>query len=196
MPVDAGLIPGAVQAAIGVGQSIAGGIQAHRAQRQLEKLISGYQPNQSIMDFYSKALQRYNVNPYQSNVYQMQKQNAGRGLTTGISALHDRRSATGNIATLVQGYNDANLKAAATAEGQQAQALGQLGQATGMKAAEDKYKFEAKYNLLSAKAGGGNQILNSGIQNAYGGAGSISNYLTAKDMYGNNDYGTAGGRRG
>lgn len=172
------------QGAIGIGQSIIGGIKQNRATKKYEKLIDSYQPNQSIMDYYGKALQRYNQNPYDSTIYRMQSQNAGRGLATGLSTLNDRRSALAGVSGLVRGYNDSMLKAAATAEGQQGAALSQLGQATGMKAAEDKYKFEAKANLLGAKAVGGGQLLNSGLQNAYGGLSNISDYYLADKMYG------------
>lgn len=184
MPNNLGIIPGLVQGAIGLGQSIVGGIQAHKAQRKLEKLVSSYTANQSIMDYYTKALNKYNVNPYSSALYRMQMQNADRGLTTGINALNDRKSVLGGISSLVQGRNDASLRAAAAAEGQQSQALGQLGQATAMKAQEDFKPFEMKYNLLAMKAGGGNQIANAGLSNLYGGLGNISNYYAAKNAYG------------
>src|SRR5690606_17709553 len=135
--------------------------------------------NPSIMDFYNKALQRYNQNPYDSNLYRMQTQTAQRNLATGLNAMQDRRSALASVGNLVQGSNDASLRAAAAAEAQQAQALNQLGAATQLKDREDKYKFEAKYNLLGMKAGGGNQIMNAGLKNLYGGLGSISDYLVA-----------------
>ncbi len=180
MPV----IAGGVQGVIGVGQAIFGGIKAKKTQRQLEKMIEGYKPNQSIMDYYSKALNKYNANPYQSAMYNQQQKMAGRNLATGLNSLQDRRSALAGVGTLVQGANDASLRAAAAAEGQQSQDLAQLGQATGMKSQEDKYKFEAKYNLLSQKAGAANQTANAGIQNLYGGVGSIGDAYNIKKMYG------------
>jgi len=128
------------------------------------------------MDYYNKALSRYNANPYNSAMYRNATQQAGRGLATGINALQDRRSALAGVSNLVQGYDDAALRAAAGAEQQQGQALGQLGQATGMKAAEDKYKFENKYNLLAMKAGAQNQIANAGLSNIFGGLGAIDDY--------------------
>jgi hypothetical protein len=192
MPI--GIIPGIIQGAIGGAQAIIGGIQAHKAQKELGQLVNSYKPNESIMDYYTKALNKYNVNPYSSALYRMQMQNAGRGLTTGINALNDRRSVLGGIGSLVQGYNDAGLRAAATAEGQQSQALGQLGQATAMKAQEDFKPFEMKYNLLAMKAGGANQVANAGLQNAFGGLSNISNYYAAQQAYGgNNGYSGDGG---
>lgn len=172
------------QGVIGLGQAVIGGINAKKAQKKYDSLINSYQPNQSIMDYYSKALQRYNQNPYESAMYRMQSQNAGRGLATGLSSLNDRRSALAGASSLVRGYNDSMLKAAAGAEGQQAQALGQLGQATQMKAGEDKYKFEMKANSLASRAMGNNQIMNNGLQNIHGGLSNISDYYLAKKIYG------------
>jgi len=179
-----GAIAGAVQGVIGGIQSIIGGAKARKAQRQLEGMIDSYQPNQSIMDYYNKALQKYNVNPYQSQFYQNQQNRIGRNLATGIGATQDRRVGIGSIGSLVQGANDASAQAGAMAQQQQSQDLAQLGQATGMKSAEDKYKFEAKYNLLSQKAGAANATANAGMSNLYGGIGAIGDAAMIKKMYG------------
>jgi hypothetical protein len=180
------------QGVIGGAQAIGGWIQASRAEKQYNKLINSYKPNQSIMDYYSKALQKYNVNPYQSPMYRQSMQGADRGLATGISALQDRRSALAGVGGLVQRYNDASLKAAATAEGQQSQALGQLGQATGMKAQEEKYPFELKANLLAMKAGGGTNIANAGIKNLGDAASTYAQMQMLNKLYG----GGGGGKTG
>ncbi len=182
--MDPASIAALVQAGGGIIQSIFGGGRARRAERQLEKMVNSYQPNRSILDYYNKALERYSVNPYQSNMYNMQQRNIQRGTATGISALQDRRSAIGGVASIVQAQNDASLKAAAQAEQQGAQALGQLGQATQMKAQEDFKPFELKYNLQAMKAGGGNQIMNAGLSNIFGGIQNYGNYQTVKKMYG------------
>lgn len=188
-----GAIAGAAQGVIGGIQAIAGGISARKSQKKLEKMIEGYQPNQSIMDYYNKALSRYNSNPYQSSTYQKQMQNAGRTTATGINALQGRRSAVGGIARLAGIQNDASLNAGVAAEREQGQRLAQLGQATAMKVPEDKYKFEAKYNLLSQKAGAANQTANAGISNLYGGLGGIQDYAMINQTYGTGDGG--GNRR-
>lgn len=173
------------QGVLGIGESIINAGKAHRAQRQLETMIDNYQPNQSIMDYYNKALSRYNSNPYTSSLYNQQKENIARSTAQGIAALGDRRSALAGIPALVQNQNDSMLKAAAAAEGQQGQQLSQLGQATAAKAAEDKYKFEGKYNLLSMKAGAANQGVNAGIQNIFGGLNGIQDYQNINNTYGN-----------
>jgi hypothetical protein len=187
LPLAAGLAIG--QGVMGLAQTILGGSAAHKAQKEMEGMVKNYQPNQSIMDYYSKALNRYNVNPYNSNLYQMQSNNIQRGTASGINALQDRRSALAGVSSLVQGQNDGLLKAAAAAEGQQGQALNQLGHATGMKAQEDSKKFDMKYNLLAMKAGGGNQTMNAGIRNVFGGMGSLSNLDSAGLLKGNGNSG-------
>lgn len=171
------------QTIVGGIQAVGGAIQAKRAEKKLENMVNNYKPNESIMDFYNKALSRYNANPYTSNLFNMQKQNIDRNTVTGINALQNRRSAIGGINALTQSANDAYLKAAATAEGQQSQALGQLGQATGMKAQEQFKPFEMKYNLLSQKAGAGSQIMNAGLSNIFGGASAYNDYKLIDKMY-------------
>lgn len=171
------------QAVIGGAQAIGGEIRAHRAEKKLENMADNYKPNESIMDFYNKALSRYNVNPYTSNMYNMQKKNIDRNVATGVNALQSRRGAIGGINSLVETANDGYLKAAAGAESQQSQALGQLGQATGMKANEQFKPFEMKYNLLSAKAGGGAQTMNAGLSNIFGGIQSAMDYKMIDKMY-------------
>ncbi len=166
-------IAAGVTVGLGATQAIVGGIKAHSAQKQIEKLQSPvYQPNQAISDYYQTARNKAEASPYNSLFYQMAEKNAGRGLATGISALQDRRS-SGNVAGLVEGEQDSLQKAGVQGEALQRQAMSQYGQATGMKAADDKYAFdvnqeepfERKYSLLAAKAGGANQTTNAGISN-------------------------------
>lgn len=172
------------QGAIGIAQTIAGGIQAHRAQKKLEKLQSPtYTPNQSIMDYYNKALQRYNVNPYQSQQYQYASQMGNRNFAAGVNSLQSRNSAVGGISRLSAINNDAALKAGVAAEGEQNRRFSALGSATEAKAGEDRMAYqynqlapyEKKYNLLAQKAGGGSQVANAGISNTFGALQNYSN---------------------
>ena len=179
-----GAIAGVAQGLLGAGQAIFGAKKAKKTQKQLEGMIEGYKPNESIMDFYNKSLQRYNTNPYQSSQYMQQSQNAARTTAAGLGALNDRRSAVGGVSRLAAIQNEANLNAGVQAEAEQGQRLNQLGAATAMKVPEDKYKFEAKYNLLGQKAGAANQTANAGISNLYGGLGSIVDYANINKMYG------------
>lgn len=191
--MPAPLIAPLIQSGIGLVQSVVGGIKAGKAQKQLEKLQTpGYTKSQGILDFYDKALGRYNVNPYDSNLYKVQQQNVARGTAQGLNALGDRRSALAGVSSLVQGQNDAMLKAGVSAEAMRDQRFGQLGQAASMKANEDmndyQYNrlmpYEKKYNLLAMKASGGNQTQQAGMQNVFGGLSNISQYQTAKELYG------------
>lgn len=183
----------AIQAGAGVIQAGLGFIQNAKAKKELQNLQSPtYTPNQAISDYYGKALSRYSANPYQSSLYKMQNQNIQRSTAQGIGALNDRRLGIGGISSLIQGQNDSLLKASAAAEGEQGQRLSQLGQATGMKAADDKYAFQTnqlmpyqqKYNFIVGKAQGGAQTANAGLQNIYGGLGSYGQYQTDKSIYG------------
>jgi hypothetical protein len=175
---------GIAQGVLGLGQALIGGGKARRAQKSLETMIDQYKPNESIMDYYNKALSKYNANPYTSQTYQQAMRTGERNLATGLNNLQGRGSALAGVSALVQGANDNSLRAAARAEQMQAQDLAQLGQAAGMKDREDKYKFEAKYNLLSQKAGAANQTANAGISNMFGGLGSIMDYAMVDKIYG------------
>ncbi len=183
----------AIQGAIGIGQSIFGGIQAHKAQKQLERTPTPvYSPSQSILDYYDTAKSRYNVNPYQSSLYKLQNQNIQRGTAQGLGALNDRRSALAGVNSLIQGQNDSLLKAGAAAEDEQGRRFSQLGQAAGMKAGEDTKMFqynqvapyEKRMQLAGLKASGGNQIMNAGLSNIFGGLQSMGQTdLINKEYY-------------
>lgn len=190
------LIP-AIQAGVGIAQSIFGGARARKAQRALENMpMPAYAPSKSITDYYSQALNRYNASPYNSSLYTMQKQNAERGVNQGLSALQDRRGALAGVSGLIQGQNDAMLKAAAMAEDRKSQEFSQLGQAAQMKAGEDRQAFninqimpfQHKVNLLSQKAAGGAATMNAGLQNAFGGLSTMGQMKFQDYLY--NKYGS------
>ncbi len=191
-PVSLGL--SGVQTLFGLGQSILGGIKQHKAQKSLENLQTPtYNPNSSILDYYNKALQRYNTNPYQSQQYQEGIQEGNRNTAAGIGALQDRGSAVGGISRLVALQNDNALKQGVAAENEQNQRFGQLGSATNMRAADQQYGFQInqlmpyqkQLDLLTAQAGGGKNVVNAGLQNIFGG---LSSATTSSGIlgYGNN----------
>lgn len=191
------LIAPILQGVGGLAQSIFGGSRMRRAERALEKLQTPtYEKSAAIGDYYNKALQRYNINPAQSNLYRMQERNIQRNQATGINALQSRRAGIGGISKLVQGSNDAMLNATAAAEQQQSQAFGQLGQAAGMQAGEERQAFninklmpyEKQYNLLAGKAAGGAQTMNAGLQNMFGAASSYGQ-MRSDDYLMNKYYG-------
>lgn len=173
IPLLAGL-----QAGAGLIQGVAGFLQNRKATRELERMQSPtYTQNKSILDYYNKALSKYNVNPYQTDLYRMQQRQADRGLSSGLSALSGRGMALAGVNNLVQGRNDAMLRAGAAAEERQGVDLNRLGQASQLRAGEDQrafeinemQPFERKYNLKASKAGGGADIMNAGLSNIFGG---------------------------
>jgi len=191
MPV----IIGGATAAIGGIQSIIGGSKARKARRELEGLQTPqYEKSRSITDYYNQALGRYQQSPYQSNLYKMQAQNIARGTAQGIAGLQDRRSALAGIPALVQGQNDAYLKAAAAAEQQQSQNFAQLGSASQAMAGEERQAFninkmlpyQRKADLLGQKAAGYTQLMNAGLQNVYGGlTGATMGATYGSKLFGN-----------
>lgn len=184
-------LPFAVQAGAGLVQSIFGGRAAKRNEKRLDKHISQtptYEPNKSVLDFYNMALQRYGVSPTDSAMYKQQSKDINQNVASGIAGLQDRRSALGGVSSIVRAANDAKLNANVAAEQQRNQRFNELGQATGMKSAEEQLAFkqnkmlpfELKYNILSQKAGAANQTLNAGLTNIFGGLQNWGNYNTAK----------------
>ena len=197
-------ILGAVGGAI---QSIVGAGKARKYGRQLNQLVENsphYDPNQSIMDYYNTALQRYNVNPTDTALYKRNMQNINRGLATGISSLQDRRSALGGISSLLRASNDASLNAEVAAEQQRNQRFGELGSASQLKAGEEAKAFEQnkmlpynlKYNLLSQRAGAANNLVNTGLSNIFGNLQNIGSMKQLKKAYGTGNLGSMLGSSG
>jgi len=170
-PLSLGM--GGAQTLFGIGQAIAGAAQVKRTQRDLENQANSFKPNQSILDYYNKSLQRYSANPYNSQQYQTQQNMIGRNMATGINASQNKRLGLSAIGGLVQGANDASAKAVSQAEAEQGQNLNRLGQASGMKTNEEQKKFDMLYNLKAMKAGQAANTVNSGIRNIFGGFGTM-----------------------
>lgn len=191
----AGMTPwGAIgQAGIGLIQGIGGFIQNRRALNKLENMQSPtYKQSGSILDYYNKALAKYNVNPYQSDYFRMQQQLGNRAMGSGLNALQGRGMALAGVNNLVQQQSDRLLRAGATAEDLQRQDLARLGQASGMKTAEQQrafdinemQPFERRYNLLAMKAKGGTDIANAGVYNLGQGLLSADQYRMLNKSYG------------
>jgi hypothetical protein len=97
-----------------------------------------------------------------------------------------------SISNLVAGANRASLGNIANAEQINSRALGQLGHAASAKSNEDKMAFninemqpfERKYNLLAAKASGGNKSVGAGISNIFGGFNAYKDMQSAQNTYG------------
>lgn len=172
MPILAALIP----AAIGAAQAIGGAIKTKKAERALEGMQTP-KANQSIIDYYNEALNKYRVPATDTALYKQQMNNINRNVASAIGAGQDRRSGQGLVSNLVQRGNDASLNAVVNAENQREKRFATLGSATSAKAqtetkaADDA--FNKKYNLLALKASGGNKDVSAGIQNI---ASGVQNY--------------------
>lgn len=190
-----------VSAGVGVFQAVSGGIKAHKAQKALENLNSPtYAPNAGLGTYYKTALDRYNTNPYDSQQYTQATNAAKRSQAAGLSALNDRRGGVAGVARLTAISDNTSLKAGAQAEQQQNARFGQLGQAAQMKAGDDRYAFQInqllpyqqKYQLLSGKAIAGNQELNAGLSNIYGGVSAAGQAMNLKSLLGSGGGGDSG----
>lgn len=171
MPLGASAAIGGIQALSGLAQGLIGSARARRTQRELENLQTPQeQQNAAVNNFYQSA----NANPYDSALFKMQQQNAGRAMVNGLRGAQDRHGALSVVGNLVRGQNDALLRAGATAEQQQQQ---RLAQATGFKVRDDQRLFDInkmmpyqkKFGLLAQKASGANQLANAGWKNLFGG---------------------------
>lgn len=190
-----------IQAGAGLLQSIFGGIKARKFQKQLSRMQSPtYDPNQSIMDYYNQALQRYNVAPTESALYKRSMRDVDRGFSNALSGLQDRRAGIAGASSLLRAANDARLNAEVAAENEKSNRFGVLGSATGMKAGEEEkafqrnkmLPFQMKYNLLSQRAGAANQLANAGLSNLFGGLQSAGQMKMLEKMYGKGGGGDTG----
>ena len=177
------LIPAATQTGFGLFQTLFSG--KGKAQKELERQAAGspiYRGSKPISDYYEEAKNRYNVSPYQSNLYQLQKQNAERTAASALNSLYGRGSALAGAGRIAAVANDALLKAGATAEQERNQRFGQYGTATGMKSGDEMKQFQInqldpynrKYQLAMMKAGSAASKGDAGLSNIYGGVGNLS----------------------
>lgn len=165
-------------AGVGLAQSIIGGISAHSAQKKIENTPTPvYQPSKGINDYYQEALNRYSTSPYASMMYQQAQNRIAQSQAGGINALQDRRSALSGVGAIVGQGERALGQAGVQAENMRRQDFSTLGRAAEMKAGDDQTAFQynkllpyqKRMSILGAKAAGGNQMLNAGMQNVFGG---------------------------
>jgi len=174
----------------GLVQTFTSGVK--KKEKALEKFSENsptYNPNKGVMDYYSKALNKYNVSPYGSSVYKKTVQDVGRGTAQGLESLRGRGGAVAGVSNLIAGQDDALLKAAADAERLKQQEFSMLGTATGMKAGEESKafqinkqdKFDRKYNLLALKAAAAAKQKSDGLQNVFGGLSNAATLIPGLD---------------
>ena len=176
-----------VATAVGSGASaIAAGAKRRRSEKKLENMKTPtYTPNQSILDYYNKALTKFNTSATDTAEYKADAQTIKQNTVQGIGALRDRRSSLGGISNLIAGENNSLLRAAGRAEARKANDLSILGDATRMKAGEDQKAFnqnsiapfEKNYNLEAMKAAGQAEVQNRATQNAYANANAAASML-------------------
>jgi hypothetical protein len=172
-----GAIAGIAQGAVGLGQMLFSGRK--KAEKELNALKTPtYSGSTPVSTFYQNALQRFNVAPTQSAIYKRQQNNIMRNTASGLGALRGRGGALAGVNKLVAGSNDASLNAEAAAENQQNQRFAQLGGATNMQLADDRFKyninelmpFQRKDRLAQMKLAAANARFDAGLQNLAGGA--------------------------
>ena len=184
-------IAAGVTAATGVYTAISADTKQKKAQRKLDELAKNsplYKADKSIDDYYQKALNRFNENPYQSQQYQLGAMNARRATAQGLGALQDRRSAIGGISRLEAGQNAAMQNLGAQAEGQRNQRFNQFGNATQIKSGEYQREFDfnkmtpynRKLQLEQMKGAAAGEQFNAGLQMIGQGANAGATIAAAK----------------
>lgn len=173
MPVTAGLVSAGIQGLGGLYQSVTSGRQNKENQlNAFAKQNPLAQESPSISNYYQNALNRYQENPYNSAPYLISRQEADRRLMSSIGALQDRKSAIGGISKLDLMRTDAQNQAIRNAEAMKGQQFSQLGQATQMQNAQDRYLFDVNkltpynrmFGLKQYGAEAANQRYNAGLQ--------------------------------
>jgi hypothetical protein len=168
MPIAAAIAP----VVLGGIQAISGAQKAREAQAKLETLPTPG-ANQSILDYYQNALQRYNASPYQSAMYKAAQDQIQRHMAFVIANNQNAGLHGGIVPNVLQASNDASQRAGNQAILQNRQDFATLGKATGMKAQTEQQAanaaFQKQYGLLGLKASGGNKEESAGINNIWGG---------------------------
>ena len=170
-------------AALGAFQSATSGRK--KAERDFESFAKQRplaKSSASLDNYYQQAVNRYNENPYQSQQYQVGAMNAQKATAQGIGALQDRRSAIGGIGRLALGQNAAMQNLGVQAEAQRNARFGQLGSATQMKTAQDRYlydvneatPFNTMLGIKQMKSQAANERFNAGLSMI---GGAASNYM-------------------
>ncbi len=140
---------------------IVAGTRARDAESELENMqVPTYRRNQSILDFYNTALQKYKTQPTETAEYKLGKQQIGQNTIQGLKEAQSRRSGLAILPTLISGQNNSLLKLAAKAEQDKSRQASIVSQAAGPAQAElDReyqynqiWPFQKKYNLLAMKA--------------------------------------------
>lgn len=188
-----------ITAAFSLGSSAVKKRKAQQAEKKAEETLASsprYKPNQSILDYYKKALNKFETAPTDTAQYKSDRQNIKQGTTQALSSLNKLR--TGDVANIVQGQSNSLFKAAVNAENRKEREFGILGQAANMKAGQEAkafqqnelYPFEAKYNLETMKAAGLRSDQRQSTQNFYNNALAAAEILAGGDKDDDDKWGT------
>jgi hypothetical protein len=171
MPITFGLITGGLTSAA---QALTANKKEKEAAVEAKaKMMPKYAGSSALDSYFQQAQQQANVAAQNTALYKNAMNQANRNLGAGLAGSNIAQGGQGLVSKLVQGADDASMRALGAGEQLKAQRFGQLGQATGMKSAEDQRKFqinqmqpfEAQYNLLAAKAAKAAQQQQAGFQN-------------------------------
>lgn len=181
------------QAGIGLGQFIAGAIQRKKAEKAAQTQIGKLGPDAGILGYYNQALQKYSA--LRGGESALQKQYTRQSQQNLASALRGfRQLGSGGIlaggGSALRAADEGALRAAGLGEQLSSQALGRLGGAAQMAAAEKRRPEELRLQMMLQKAAGGSQIANVGMSNVFGALQSAATQKLYRDMYG------VGGRSG
>ena len=183
------------QGAAGLAQTIGGAIQRKRAEKAAKEQIGKLGPDQGILGYYNQALQRYTgLRGGEGFLQKQYAQQAQRGLTSTLRTLREAGGPGGVLAgaaSALRAGNEGALRAAATGEQLSAGALGQLGSASQLAAAEKRRPEELRLQMMLQKAAAGSDIANTGLSNIFGALQSLGSNQLYKDIYGGGEQTTS-----
>jgi hypothetical protein len=196
MPIPAAAIPALIAAASGGIKAIGGGIQAltsgeRKRQKELAasiEAIPDYLKSPSILSYYQQAQQRAGISPTQTAAYKRQMQNIQRAGATGLMGAQGARGRMGAASTIARSMMDATQAAETAGELEQNRRFGQLGQATGMQAGEERMselrklqKQQQRIALAESRAQGAAAMKRAGLTNIFGGLTDIGKGISGDE---------------
>jgi len=194
--ISPALVPALIAAVSGGVKALGGGIQALTSgekgkQKELAasiEAIPDYLKSPSILSYYQQAQQRAGISPTQSALYKRQMQNIQRAGATGLAGARGTAARMGAASSIARSLSDATLGAEAAAEQEQARRFGQLGQATGMQAGEERMgelrkmqKQQQRIALAEARAQGAAAMKRAGLTNIFGGLTDVGKAISGDE---------------
>ena len=171
-----------IQGGVGAIQTLGGAIQRSRAERAARGLVKGkLGPDAGILGYYGQALQSFQgLRSGESAMQKQYERQAQRNLANTLRTLREAGGPGGVLAggpSALRAANEAQMRAAATGEQLSQQALGRLGSAAQIAAAERRRPAELELQMAFQKGAGGTQIANVGMSNIFN---ALQSYGTSK----------------